>query len=174
MQVKWWASDGRLQATWHDRVDSPVEDIIKIIRSTAKNGPTWRANISWSRRLIGLNFWWDTKIAMLFLFAWSDFTSGSWKHGKLISSVIFLETLTPKSTPPSIQNFLVFWLSLDTRSPVGRGEKLRPKLGIIGCSSLFWRRRTREDRRRSESNSTRPRIGTNTRFVWRFWWGILL
>ena len=53
------------------------------------------------------------------------------KHQKLISSVSLLETLTPKITPSSILNFLLFWLSLHTRSPAGRGEKLRPKLGII-------------------------------------------
>ena len=39
---------------------------------------------------------------------------------------VLLETLTPKSPPPSIPNFLVFGLSLDTMSPVGRGEKLTP------------------------------------------------
>ena len=32
----------------------------------------------------------------------------------------------------------------------------------MGCPSFLWRRRTREDRRRSESITTRPRIGTKT------------
>ena len=84
------------------------------------------------------------------------------------------EALTPKSAPPPLRFLFVFWLSLDTRSPAGKGEKLRPKLSIIGCLSLFWRRRTRGDHRRSESSTTRPRIGTNTGFVGRFWGGILL
>ena len=86
----------------------------------------------------------------------------------------WVETLTPKISPPLLRIFFVFWLSLDTRSPAEKGEKLRPKLGIIGYPSFFWRRRTRGDRCRSESNTTQPRIGTNTGFVGRFWWGILL
>ena len=76
---------------------------------------------------------------------------------------ILLETLTPKSTPPSIPNFLVFWLSLDTKSPARRGEKLRPKLDVVGCPSLLWRRRSRGARHRSGSSTTRPRIGTKKR-----------
>ena len=73
---------------------------------------------------------------------------------------LLLETLTPKSPPPSILNFLVFWLSLDTMSLVRRREKLRPKLDFVGCLSLLWRRRSRGTRHRSRSSTTLPRIGT--------------
>ena len=86
----------------------------------------------------------------------------------------WVEAVTPKSSPPPLWIFFVFWLSLDSSSPARKGEKLRPKLGIFECLSLFWRRRTRGDRHRSKSNTTRPRIGTKTGLVGRFWWGILL
>ena len=135
----------------------------EITISTPRNVQNWNVDIFWSSCSIGLKFWWETNLSMLFH-----------SHGQIFCRIPgdpedqsymsdWVEALTPKSSPPPTPNFLVFWLSLDTRSPAGRGEKLRPKLGVIECPSLLWRRETSGARHCSGSSTTPPRIGTEKR-----------
>ena len=61
--------------------------------------------------------------------------------------------------------FLLLFGSLLASGNQKKKERLRPKLGIVWCSSLMWRQDRVEDRDRNESSITRPRTGIKTGFV---------